>query len=292
MTNQTARPFDRSPLTIDDDFVTEFVSHGFVQLRQAVDLGPGSRLNRLFERTLRQEGLLRDGQVTCPEGVTSLPPSRVAELADVAPVLWSAVCTLLGGADRIKQPALLSNAFICNYRTSKLSDSWHVDGDFFVHHPDSPEQALLIFVLWSDVEEGEGATRAAPSATADILAELVRHPEGLTSAQIPVRRFASAAEPHLSLTGKAGDAWILHPLTAHQAVPNPHGDPRFISNPAIALKDPLNLTAEAQRTPVEELTYRLLGQAWEADANSIRRTFVPDRIARWDAEGAYTDEVS
>ncbi|WP_441248528.1 hypothetical protein [Kitasatospora sp. McL0602] len=272
--------------------MSAFVSDGFIHLRQAVDLTPGSRLNVLFERTLRQEGLSRDGRLVCPPGVTSLPPSRVADMAVVAPVLWTAICALLGGADRIRRPALLSNALICNFRTSELSDSWHVDGDFFVHHPDSPEQALLVFVLWSDVEDGEGATRAAPPATAGILGHLVRQSQGLTSAEIPARRFAVADPRYVSLTGKAGDAWILHPLTVHQVEPNPHGSPRFISNPAVALAEPMNLAGAGRKSPLEELTLRLLGHSWEPGPDSVRRTFVPDRINRWGDEGTYTDDSS
>ncbi|QHA02417.1 hypothetical protein GQF42_03120 [Streptomyces broussonetiae] len=255
-----------------------------------MDLTPGSRLRTLFDTTLRREGLTTDGRLTVPTGLTSLPPSRVADLADVAPVLWSTVCTLLGGAGRISRPARLSNALICNFRTTRLSESWHVDGDFFVHHPDSPEQALLLFVLWSDAGEGEGATRAAPSATADILRHLARHPAGLTSAHIPARDYIGSPADHLSLTGNAGDAWILHPLTAHQSAPNPRGRPRFISNPVVALAEPMNLTDDPEeKSPLEELTRRLLGQPWTPGESTVRESFVPGRITRWNGEGTYTD---
>ncbi|MFD0392276.1 hypothetical protein ACFQ3Z_03725 [Streptomyces nogalater] len=194
-------------------------------MRNALDLSPGSRLQVFFETTLRREGLTVDGRLRVPPGVTSLPPTRVADLAEVAPALWTAVCALLGGAKPIRRPARLGNALICNFRTTGLAESWHVDGDFFVHHPDSPEQALLLFVLWTDVAEGEGATLAAPSATAGILRHLARHPAGLTSARIPARDFIGAPDRHLALTGKAGDAWILHPLTAHQSAPIPGAAP-------------------------------------------------------------------
>lgn len=273
-----------------EDLASSFVRHGFVHLRNAVDLSPGSRLQALFETTLRREGLSTDGRLTVPPGVTSLRPTRVADLADVAPVLWTAVCTLLGGAGRINRPVRLSNALICNFRTARLSESWHVDGDFFVHHPDSPEQALLLFVLWSDVGEGEGATLAAPAATAGILRHLARRPAGLTSAQIPARDHVGPPAEHISLTGNAGDAWILHPLTAHQSAPNPTGRPRFISNPAVALAAPMNLTDGPEiKSPLEELTRRLLGQPWTPHKDAVRKSFVPGRIARWNGEGTYTD---
>jgi hypothetical protein len=37
-------------------------------------------------------------------------------------------------------------------------DNWHNDGDFFVHFLDSPEQALLVIPLWSDIEPKGGGT--------------------------------------------------------------------------------------------------------------------------------------
>lgn len=37
-------------------------------------------------------------------------------------------------------------------------DNWHVDGDFFIHYLDSPEQALLVIPLFSDIEPKCGGT--------------------------------------------------------------------------------------------------------------------------------------
>lgn len=37
-------------------------------------------------------------------------------------------------------------------------DNWHNDGDFFVHFLDSPEQALLVIPLWSDIAHKGGGT--------------------------------------------------------------------------------------------------------------------------------------
>ena len=37
-------------------------------------------------------------------------------------------------------------------------ENWHNDGDFFVHFLDSPEQALLVIPLWSDIVSKAGGT--------------------------------------------------------------------------------------------------------------------------------------
>ncbi len=271
----------------------DFVQQGWIHLPEALDLTPGSRLRAVFDWTIRQSGLETEKGLDCPPGLTSLPPTRVADMANVAPRLWDAVCRILGGADRIRRPARIGNALICNYRTTTLPADWHVDGDFFVHHPDSPEQALLIFILWTDVLPGDGATEIAPGATAGILRYLAEHPNGCSSGQIPTAAFVAGTQERISLTGRAGDAWILHPLTAHRSTPNPRGEARFISNPAIALNTPLRLAAECTGSPLEEHTKRLLGgTGYTSPRIGKRRRFTPDRIARWSGQGTYTVEDS
>ena len=63
---------------------------------------------------------------------------------------------LLGGEERIDEAcSTWGDSFIVNLGTPALAeqktplppqelDNWHVDGDFFVHYVDSPEQALLV----------------------------------------------------------------------------------------------------------------------------------------------------
>jgi hypothetical protein len=268
--------------------VEEFVRDGLVRIPSAIDLDPAAPAGRLFRRTLTEQGWLGSDGLDVPCGLTSTPPTRVGDLATVAPRLWDAVATLLGGADRIAPPVRIANAFICNFRTYVESDSdWHVDGDFFVHHPDSPEQVLLIFILWSDVTPGEGATQLAPAATGPILRFIRSRPRGVRSGAVPVPSLVASTAERLEITGKAGDAWILHPLTAHRSMPNPAGPPRFISNPVVALRDPLRLADEPDPSPLEVLTRNLLGEPFHTDPSARRLSFRPDRVNRWQTVGTY-----
>lgn len=63
-------------------------------------------------------------------------------------------------------------------------DGWHVDGDFFAHFLDSPEQALLVLPLFTDVRPGGGATALCPAALTEIARYLYEHPEGTTAVQL------------------------------------------------------------------------------------------------------------
>ena len=279
-------------IDLDENIEVAFARHGMVCLRNAVDMSPGSRMHKFFRWTLEQSGLLAGETLACPAGLTSLPPTRVADMEVIAPRLWEAVTRLLGGAEMVRQPARISNALICNYRTTALPQAWHVDGDFFVHYPDSGEQALLIFILWSDVSAGEGATEIAPGATSSVLHLLADAPGGLTTAQLPIGRLVARTDERMALTGNAGDAWILHPLTAHQSAPNPAGDPRFISNPAVSLREPMRLTQVSGESALEEYTRKQLGGPYTPARDARRRTFTPARIRRWRDEGVYTDDDS
>ena len=80
---------------------------------------------------------------------------------------------LLGGEERIDETrSTWGDGFIMNLGTPELEtannidprdlDNWHVDGDFFVHFLDSPEQALLVIPLFSDIKPRGGGTYICP----------------------------------------------------------------------------------------------------------------------------------
>ena len=73
------------------------------------------------------------------------------------------MCQLLGGSDRISNyfeswgDSFIVNLGLPEYKADDELDlrndlwGWHNDGDFFVHFLDSPQQALLVIPLWSDI---------------------------------------------------------------------------------------------------------------------------------------------
>ena len=196
-------------------------------------------------------------------------------------------------------------------RDPKTLDNWHVDGDFFVHFLDSPEQALLVIPLFSDIAPGGGATYIAPDGIDLIARYLAAHPEGvvparlsfvpstsatLTSAPLDaafVERAKSApgywshpaaaqrCSRFVELTGDTGDVVLLHPLMLHTASKNHLRVPRVITNPPVALKAPFCFArADADAYSLVELkTLRALGvESFAFAPTTERRSVVPLRV--------------
>ena len=145
---------------------------------------------------------------------------------------------------------------------------WHVDGDFFVHYLDSPEQGLLVVALFSDVEpNGGGATVMCPAAIGHVARYLYEHPEGVSPWFLPrevwegedkfvgeedgkagLKWFNQLAKrmwseygdgAFVEATGKVGDVYLLHPLMLHSASVNSRRMVRVITNPPVGLKAPM-----------------------------------------------------
>ena len=115
----------------------------------------------------------------------NMPSHTSVRVSDFAPKAWGAICELLGGEGRV---AAWSNtwrdSFIVNLGSpewagtsvkgkEKSLDGWHVDGDFFVHFLDSPEQGLLVIPIFTEVEEDGGGTMVAPQGIGKVARWLV-----------------------------------------------------------------------------------------------------------------------
>ena len=220
---------------------------------------------------------------------------------------------LLGGEDRIDlEAATWGDSFITNLGTPELEgakpreplelDNWHVDGDFFVHFLDSPEQALLVIPLFSDIAHGGGATWIAPDGIDMIAQYLAAHPEGV----IPEDRTFRPSYCHgtyadwtnhpgfwshleeikkcrkfVEMTGEVGDVVLMHPLMLHSASKNVLRVPRIITNPPVALRQPFKFDREdpAEYSLVERKTLKALGvERLDFKPAAERREIVPKRV--------------
>ncbi|KAI0820450.1 hypothetical protein BC628DRAFT_1330444 [Trametes gibbosa] len=255
---------------------------------------------------------------------THMPYHTREPVATFAPRVWEIMKELLGGEERIDPlSSAWGDSFIVNLGTPadagapapdpRTLANWHVDGDFFVHFLDSPEQALLVIPLFSDIAPGGGATYIAPEGIATTARYLAAHPEGVLTrglAFVPTTladpldpSSAPALDPRthpdclshpaqaahytrfVELTGTTGDVVLLHPLMPHSASPNRlrARTPRIITNPPVALRAPFRFARPDPHdlSIVERATLRALGRDSLAFAPTAPRTsVVPARVAR------------
>ncbi|MBA3684140.1 MAG: phytanoyl-CoA dioxygenase [Planctomycetes bacterium] len=131
---------------------------------------------------------------------------------------------------------------------------WHVDGQQFHHHLDSPDQGLLPLFLFSDIRPGGGGTAISLGShlqTARILRDA--EPAGLDVNEL-ARRVSAQPRPRvLEATGSAGDIYLLHPFMLHTRSANTGSDVRFICNPCLPLVERMDLDPASTRdhSPLE-----------------------------------------
>jgi len=183
-------------------------------------------------------------------------------------------------------------------------DNWHNDGDWFVHFLDSPEQALLVIPLFTDIMPKGGGTVICTDGVGLVAKRLHDHPDGMTpflmprdtpdiSKSNPERRKVwtdwvkdqtlTREETFVEATGEAGDVYLLHPFMLHSASRNLLRNIRIITNPPVSLKQPFNYNRAdpSEYSLVEQKTLRDLGSPkglpdWKI--TSPRERIIPDRV--------------
>lgn len=237
-----------------------------------------------------------------------MPKHNLFQASEFAPKAWGAICDLLGGEANIGDDKRTWNdGFIVNMGTKEGAgkeippqklQGWHVDGDFFVHFLDSPEQALLVIPLFTDIRAGGGGTFLCPPAIPHVAKHLYKNTDGVSPRMVPMAQnpplgneqglywfndLAASFPPEafVEATGVVGDVYLLHPLMLHSASNNMHRDLRIITNPPVSLKEPFNFDREnpGEYNLVEKKTLQALGkdrlEGWRI--TGPRQKVIPER---------------
>lgn len=303
-----------SDFSLTEEQKAHFLEHGFVKIPQCFTRDQAAEFTSTMWTRL---GMDPNDKTTWTAEKTNMPWHRHVPVSDFAPKAWAAMCELLGGEERITDSPEFrgwSDGFIVNLGKDEYSadneldlrhlDNWHNDGDFFVHFLDSPEQALLVIPLWSDIESKGGGTAICGEGIKHIAKHLYDHPEGtnpwMTSTLDPTHSTHEGLGYWRSLawdktkipesafqeaTGKVGDVYLLHPLMLHSASRNLLRIPRVITNPPVSLKEPFCLDREdgSEYSLVERKTLKDLGmegglKGWKI--TSERRPWISERIRK------------
>lgn len=255
------------PLT--DAEIEHFLEHGHLVVHDCFsrDFAEAWTAN-----AFRRLGYDSNDPVTWEQEIVHMPATQRVPMEELAPKAWQAACQLLGGADRVA-PCSWGDSMIVNFHRgadkpwqppSPESGGWHKDGDFFRHFLDSPEQGLLTIVLWSDIAPQGGGTFAAADSVAPVARLLAAHPEGVLPSGAPEASFGSLihqCRDFRELTGQIGDVVLIHPFLLHASSQNHSGKARFITNPPVSLREPMQFDRinPADFSPVELAILRGLG---------------------------------
>ncbi|KAF9452551.1 hypothetical protein P691DRAFT_721631 [Macrolepiota fuliginosa MF-IS2] len=290
--------------------VDHFLEHGYIVIKNAFTREQAVEFaSNMWIRL----GLDPNDKSTWNKEKIHMPWLNRVNVSDFSPKAWGAIKDLLGGEDRIdSKAATWGDSFIVNLGTEELAqqaeslapkdlDNWHVDGDFFTHFLDSPEQALLVIPLYSDIQPRGGGTMIATDGIDIIANYLASHPEGVdpggqsfvpSNSTFQNRKEDPSYWSHLEaihrcskfveLTGETGDVVLMHPLMMHSASKNHLRIPRVITNPPVSLKQPFNFSREDpdDYSLVEKKTLKALGvDRLDFKITTERKTIVPARVA-------------
>jgi len=274
--------------SLTDDQIQHFIEHGFIQL---TDCFPRDFAYEWTEAAFPRLGYDASDPATWEKPIVHMPGDAYVNVREFAPKAWHAMAQLLGGEERMQDDLRWGNGFIVNFSLgadrewvppSPEAGGWHKDGDFFWHFLDSPEQGLLVIVIWRDIAPKGGGTFLAPDSVGHVARYLLEHPEGLHPFEGGFEKPITECHDFREATGKAGDVILMHPYMLHASSQNHSGKARFITNPPVALKEPMNFNRDnpADFSPVERcvlhslgverLDYRIKGERRRFDAKAYR----------------------
>jgi hypothetical protein len=275
--------------------IDHFVEHGYLVLKGC--FAPQSAAEWI-DNGWQRLGVDPGDAAGWHEKRVHLSTQQRVDAGDFAPRAWQGAIDLLGGADRVELPWQWGDGFIANLGVgddrpwdppSPAVTGWHKDGDFFRHFLDSPEQGLLTIVLWTDMYHRGGGTFVAPDSIGVVARYLADRPEGVLPTEFPISDLINQCGEFVEMTGAAGDVVLMHPYMLHATSQNVIKHGRIITNPPIALTEPMQFDRADPKefSAVERAVLRGLGvDRFEFRATGQRERIVPERVRRQQARDA------
>ncbi|OQS06220.1 hypothetical protein THRCLA_01738 [Thraustotheca clavata] len=243
-----------------------FIEHGYVLLKKAFSTETAAACREFLWERLEKDGLNRHDSLTWPEKHwisesydknTGDPWTNV-----ITPRLKRAMDQLCG-VERWKTEELTCGWWVITFPGHAMhpwapAGHWHVDGSRYIHHIDSKESGLLPIFLFNDINPGDGGTAISPGShhhVAQILHKAAHN--GMKGGKVSATAKAWVLKNKKSIVetqGKAGDVMLTHPFLMHARSKNCGHEVRFMCNPNVGLKNPMNLNREdaSEYSPVEK----------------------------------------
>ena len=275
---------------LSDEQIEQFLSTGLVTLPGAL---PRDFCEAEVAKMWTRLGMKEHDRSTWTITRTNMPTLDAFPFQQYAPRAWNAICDLLGGPERVKEPCVFCNNMILVLNNAKepwgpptpSAPGWHKDGDWFHHFLDSPEQALLIIVLWRDIEPKGGGTFFACDSVREMAKLYAGKPEGGYPTGKDFADALNNCRDFRELTGKQGDIVLMHPYMLHAVSINTRPEPRVICNVCVSLKEPMNFNRENAEdfSPLERSVLRALGKdRLDFRITGQRGRVIPQREIEWE----------
>lgn len=178
MTSATLR--ERFSLT--EEQRQHFLDHGFLKVENCFSREAAAEFTASIWTRM---GASPDDPSTWPTEKTNMPGHSIIPIEEFAPKAYDAIAEVLGGEDRLAEwSKVWSDRWIINFGRPEFKPTdpidfrsltdWHNDGNWFIHFLDSPEQALLVTPLYSDIEPGGGGTAICTDSIRLVAQHMVR----------------------------------------------------------------------------------------------------------------------
>lgn len=243
-------------MALTGEQVEQFVADGFLKLEGAFSREIGQRCR---DELWAASGCDPHDPTSWTEPVIRLGGFSTAPFAQAATTsaLHAAFDQLAGAGRWVPCAGLGTFPLRFPHPDAPGDDGWHVDASYAGPHGEgrlnlrSRERALLMLFLFSEVGPDDAPTRVRVGSHLDVPALLA--PGGdegrdwmeLCAEAVP----ASEHRPTALATGTVGDVYLCHPFLVHSAQPHRGRQPRFVAQPPLHARTPLDLD-EADPPPV------------------------------------------
>lgn len=249
--------------------VEQFVQEGFVRIDKAFPVALADEARAILWRDTGCDPhdsstwikpVIRLGMYSQPPFVeaANTPTLHAAYNALVGAGMWEPVRAM--GTFPIRFPSPLDPG----------DAGWHIDVSLGFDNPDfmawranvmTDNRALLMLFLFSDVGVDDAPTRIRVGSHSIIAKQLAPFGKtGLSLRELAAKGFDETAHcSEVLATGSAGTVFLCHPFLVHSAQPHRGAVPRFMAQPPLFPKAPIDLDSDAKTSsPVARAIIRAI----------------------------------
>jgi hypothetical protein len=255
-------PMTDAPHALTDAEIEDFVVNGFVRLDAAFSPETAMAARAIL---WRDTGCNPGDPASWTRPVVRLGEYGAPPFAEAAntPRLRAAFDQLVGPGRWLPRSTLGSFPIRFPSEQDPGDAGWHVDASFPGPEPgnyfawrinaQSRGRALLMLFLFSDVSAADAPTRIRVGSHRDVARILGPAGEaGLDFMDLAGRLVATETRDEALATGPAGTVYLCHPFIAHAAQPHRGHVPRFMAQPPLLPRGPLDpWRADGAASPVE-----------------------------------------